>query len=248
MPDLPAPRVVNARNRGPFTLDGTRSFLVGRTQVAVIDPGPDVESHVRALVRSVRGSRQVHILLTHGHGDHAGGARRLAGALEAPVCGPPSAGFAPVAEGDVFSTDAGVLRAVATPGHTRDHLAFHWPAGKAVFVGDLLLGRGATTWLGEYPGCVADYLSSLERIRGLSPTVLYPAHGSPVRNPEEALDRFRTHRMDRLRQVREALQSAPGSGVDEILRAVYGRELPERILKAARASVEVMLHHLASGD
>jgi len=214
--------------------------------VVVIDPGPNVKDHVRALSRALDGARDLRILLTHGHGDHAGAARVLADALEAPVFGPPSTGFPVLEDRDVIPTDAGVLRAVSTPGHTRDHLAFHWPHGEAVFVGDLILGRGATTWLGEYRGCVADYLASLERIRGLSPTILYPAHGAPVRNPGETLDRFRDHRMDRLRQVRDILRESPGAGVDEILGVVYGSRLPERVLKAARASVEVMVHHLSS--
>ncbi len=214
--------------------------------MAVIDPGPNVDEHVRALSRALDGVRDLRILLTHGHGDHAGAARLLAEALKAPVFGPPSTGVLALLDGDVISTDAGVLRTVATPGHTRDHLAFQWPRGEAVFVGDLILGRGATTWLGEYRGCVEDYLASLERIRNLSPTVLYPAHGPPVRDPIETLDRFREHRMDRLRQVREIMQESPGAGVDEILENVYGGRLPKRVLKAARASVEVMVHHLSS--
>jgi glyoxylase-like metal-dependent hydrolase (beta-lactamase superfamily II) len=214
--------------------------------VAVIDPGPNVEEHVRPLSDLLAGASKIQILLTHGHGDHAGAARGLMDRTGAVVLGPPSTGFEPLEGGEEIDTDWGKLVAVSTPGHSRDHLVFHWPAGDAVFVGDLILGKGDTTWLGEYPGCVADYLASLERVGVLSPSILYPAHGPPVKNPVEALDRFRRHRMDRLRQLGEVLDRAPNATPDEVLEAVYGRELPARLRKAALASVEVMLHHLES--
>ena len=144
MPDGGAlePRVLNAGNRGPFTLDGTRSYLIGHEQVVVIDPGPDVEDHVRALSLALKDVPQVRILLTHGHGDHSGGAAALAQRLGSPVHGPASTPFSPLIEGTPIPTDAGHLIPIATPGHTRDHLAFFWPAAGALFVGDLLLGRG----------------------------------------------------------------------------------------------------------
>jgi len=238
------PRVVKAGNRGPFTLDGTRSFLVGRKRAVVIDPGPNEEEHVRALSRALAGAVEVRILLTHGHGDHAGGAEPLARALGAPVLGPSSAGVLPLAEGDVIPTDEGDLVVLSTPGHTRDHLAFSWARAKALFVGDLVLGRGATTWLGEYPGCVADYLATLDRIEALDPAIIYPAHGPPLRAPRRTLDAFRTHRVERLRRVGEILRETPEIPVEEMVRAVYGEALPPRLVKAAHSSIEVMLFHL----
>jgi len=185
---VPGPRVIKAGNRGPFTLDGTRSFLVGQKRIAVIDPGPDVAEHVRALSRALERAAEVRILLTHGHGDHAGGAGALAHALNASVFGPPSAGFLPLEDGEEIPTDEGDLVSLATPGHTTDHLAYFWPRTRALFAGDLVLGRVATTWLGEYPGCVADYLASLERVMDLTPDTLYPAHGPPVRTVRETLE------------------------------------------------------------
>jgi glyoxylase-like metal-dependent hydrolase (beta-lactamase superfamily II) len=241
---LPVPRVIRAGNRGPFTLDGTRSYLVGRRNTAVIDPGPNVEEHARALSLALEGAWEIRILLTHAHGDHAGGAGRLADVLGAPVLGPPSAGFTPLRGGERVPTDEGDLFSLATPGHTRDHLAFFWPSGRALFAGDLILGRGATTWLGEYPGCVADYLDSLEKVRDLAPEVIYPAHGSPVRNPPETLEAYRRHRIERLHQVEEVRKANAGASVDEILLAIYGGDLPPRVSVAARQSIQVMLHHL----
>jgi len=241
------PRVVKAGNRGPFTLDGTRTFLVGREDVAVLDPGPNVEDHVRALLHAVKGTQRVRILLTHGHSDHAGSAESLAMSLECPVYGPPSTGFLPLGPGQVITTDEGDLHAVATPGHTRDHLAYFWPRGNALFAGDLILGRGATTWLGEYSGCVADYLATLERVEALGPGVIYPAHGAPVRSPGETLEAYRAHRVERLRQLEGIRRDRPEASVEELLLEIYGPDLPPGVAKAARASIEVMLHHLGMG-
>ena len=237
------PRVVKAPNRGPFTLDGTRTFLVGHEHVAVIDPGPDAEDHVRALSRVLESTGEIRILLTHGHPDHSGAARRLARelsprvAVSTPFPSPPS-------EGDVFTTDQGTLRVVETPGHTRDHLSFHWVEAQALFVGDLVLGRGNTTWVGEYPGCVGDYLASLRKVRSLAPRVLYPSHGPPLASPMEALSAFESHRLQRIDQVRIARARHPQLGLDELVGLVYGRAVPPRMAKAARSSVEMILHHL----
>jgi len=203
-----------------------------------------VEPHVRALSSALSGSVKVRILLTHSHSDHAGAAGTLAGLLSARVLGPPSGGFESLRDGDVVPSDQGDLIAVATPGHTQDHMTFFWPRGGALFAGDLLLGRGVTTWLGEYPGCVADYLNSLEKVRELAPSVVYPAHGGPLRNPASALDAFRAHRLTRLEEVKEIRRRRPAASVDDILGAVYGEDLPPRVLRAARSSIEVMLHHL----
>lgn len=244
MATVAEPRVVKAGNRGPFTLDGTRAFLVGRKSAVVIDPGPNEEEHVRALSCALADADDIRILVTHGHSDHSGGAEPLAELVAAPVFGPLSAGFLPLGDGDVIPTDEGELVALATPGHTRDHLAFFWLRAKALFVGDLILGRGATTWLGEYPGCVADYLASLDRVQELAPRTLYPAHGPPVRTPGKKLEVFRAHRMERLRQVAEIRKTTPDGSLDEMLLALYGRDLPPRLIKAARSSIEVMLHHL----
>jgi glyoxylase-like metal-dependent hydrolase (beta-lactamase superfamily II) len=246
--------VVKAGIRGPFTLDGTRTFLIGKKTVAVIDPGPEVETHLRALVSFLETAEEVRILLTHGHSDHAGGASSLAEKLGVRVFASPSyrqaspdpAVVEVLEEGDRIGTDQGELAVVEVPGHTQEHLAFHWVDAGALFVGDLMLGRGNTTWIGEYRGCVADYLESLEKVRVLSPLAIYPAHGPPLTNPTSALDRFRNHREDRIREVAEARRLNPGAPPEDLARAIYGGELPDRLVKAARRSVEVMLFHLDS--
>lgn len=149
-----------------------------------------------------------------------------------------------LADGDSVPTDDGDLLAVATPGHARAHLAFHWRSRRALFAGDLLLGEGDTVWVGEYAGAVADYLRSLERVRALDLLVIYPAHGPPLSDPREALDRFAAHRRGRIRQVEDALARRPDADVDELLEMVYGAAVPEPARRAARMSMEALKAHV----
>ena len=141
------------------------------------------------------------------------------------------------------STDEGALVAVPTPGHTRDHLCYHWPERAALFAGDLVLGQGDTTWVGEYPGCVADYLGSLDRVEALPLDRVYPTHGPDIENPAAAWAAYRHHRLDRVRQVREALEDMPEATVTELVDRVYGPAVPEGLGGAALASLEALVEH-----
>lgn len=243
------PSFLSAGNAGPFTLDGTRTYRVGRRRTVLIDPGPDEEAHVRALVAWVADADEVTVLLTHGHGDHAGAAPAVAGVLKAPVVGPAAVPevTSPLEDGGVVSTDDGELVAVHTPGHTPEHLCYHWPAGDALFAGDLLLGMGDTTWVGDYPGCVADYLASLARVRALGVGTIYPAHGPPLADAAAAVERFERHRLFRIRQVEEAVSARPEATAAELLGVVYGDALPRGMERAALKSVEALLEHVRGG-
>jgi len=231
-------------------LDGTRSYRIGKREAAIIDPGPDVESHVRALVTFMGDADVVRIVLTHRHRDHAGAAPALADALSAEVWGPAEVeGVHRILEdGDVVETDAGALVAVHTPGHTVGHLCFHWRERKALFAGDLLLGRGATTWVAEYLGCVTDYMRSLDRVRTLDVDVVYPAHGPALENVTRALDRFEAHRAVRIEQVRGALAEHPDASVEELLHVVYGDSIPSGLEGAAARSLSALVDHVREGE
>ena len=148
-----------------------------------------------------------------------------------------------MSEGDHFDTDAGALVAVASPGHTEDHFCYHVPSQGWAFVGDLLLGTGDTTWIGEYAGGVADYLDSLGRLEGLDAQVLYPGHGPAIDDPGPRVERFRRHRMDRIHQVAHALDGRPSATVEDVVGAVYG-DLPASVFPAACSSVEAILDYL----
>ncbi len=240
------PAFLNAGNAGTFTLDGTRTYRVGTDQVVLLDPGPDVEDHVRALASWVADASDVRIALTHGHGDHAGAAPALAEALGVPVVGPPTVSSVdtPLQDGERVETDDGVLVAVHTPGHTEDHLSYHWLDRGALFVGDLMLGQGDTTWVAEYPGCVRDYLASLQRVRALAPRVLYPSHGPPLRDAPGAVHRYERHRTTRIRQVAAVLARHPEAFGAELLEAVYGDSLPAGMEGAALRSVEALVEYV----
>jgi len=248
-------RTLNAGNRGPFTLDGTRTFIVGHTQVAVIDPGPADEAHTQAIVQALEHAQRVSILLTHGHPDHVGAVAQLAAELEhgeggvrpdVRVLGSGHPLAEPLTPGTEIGTDAGTLIAHALPGHTADHTGFEWRERSVLFVGDHLLGEGSTTWVAEYLGCVGDYLESLDRVDALEAAVLMPTHGPPLLDPSETVARFRAHRLARLEQVATAMLAQPGADADDLVRAVYGASLPPGMTGAARASIEAMREHIAA--
>lgn len=240
------PRVFTAPNPGPFTLDGTRTYIVGRRAVAVIDPGPDDADHLRALRAALADARRVAVLVTHDHADHSGCARALADALGVPLLGPCRDADGPLADGDAVETDEGALLAVDTPGHRAEHLCFSWPRARALFAGDLMLGEGATTWVGEYPGCVRDYLASLERIESLAPAVIHPAHGPPLEDVPAALAAYREHRLARMEQAKQAQRDHPAATPAQLVTAIYGDELPPGLRDAAAASIAAMLDYLAA--
>ena len=239
------PRVVLASNPGPFTLDGTRTYIVGRDSLAVIDPGPDDPGHLRALEAAVGGARDVMVLVTHDHADHSGCARALADALGCPLVGSCRQADRPLRDADLVATDLGDLVAVETPGHSADHLCFHWPRAGALFAGDLMLGEGSTTWVGEYSGCVRDYLASLARVEALAPDIVYPTHGPPLEDVPGAVQTYRDHRFARIEQAGEASRAHPGATPAELVTAIYGNQLPPRLRAAAEASIAAMLDYLA---
>jgi glyoxylase-like metal-dependent hydrolase (beta-lactamase superfamily II) len=238
-------RIIRAANPGPLALDGTRTHIVGRERVAIIDPGPQLEEHIDAVAEVIGDGVVVSILLTHDHSDHADGAAVLAARVHAPVRG---LGTGTLADGVAIDTDAGELHVIATPGHTRDHVAYHWPAGRAVFVGDLMIGGMDTALVAPPEGDLADYLASLERVRSLGARTLHPAHGEPFAEPGVALDRYVAHRRDRLDRIRSALAGAGARGatLEEILVTVYGRELPAQLRPAAAGAAHAYLDWLVA--
>ena len=243
-----APRVVRANNPSPMTLDGTRTFIVGQRRPVVIDPGPDDPAHLEAIERALGGVPPLAILLTPDHPDHAGGARALSARTGAPVRG--GKGH-PLEDGEEVACDGGAIRAIATPGHAPEHIAFSWtggraPGGGALFVGDLLMGQGDTTLVAWPEGDLADYLASLERVRGLAPGILYPAHGPPLLDPAAAVGRYRAHRVARLQQVAEARRALPGASAEELVARVYGPGLHPSLRRAAEGSVRAMIEFLRS--
>jgi len=233
---------VLADNPGPFTLQGTNTYLVGRDPCWVVDPGPKLEAHLEVVLADAADRGGVGgIALTHDHDDHvaaAGELRRRAG--DAPIGAARFAGAdVRLGDGDAF----GPLRAIATPGHAPDHLAF--VAGRALFSGDAVLGHGSV-FVWPDPGALRAYLAALERLAGLDLAVICPGHGPVVLNPAAKLAEYLAHRHDRERRLVRALEQGR-RGVEELLDAAWS-DVPSALRLAAAVTLAAHLDKLAEED
>lgn len=242
---------VLAPNPGPMTLDGTNTWLVGSRggPIVVVDPGPAHGEHLRGVVDAAEG-RIAEILLTHGHPDHAEGARSLHEMTRAPVRALDPAhvlGGEGLHPGDTVDAGGLEIRVVATPGHTRDCLTFHVPVDGAILTGDTVLGRG-TTVVAWPDGHLADYLDSLAALRRLAEETgsvsLLPGHGPVLGDPAGVIDAYLDHRRARLEQVRIAVQEG-ATTPEDVVDAVYG-DVPTSVRWAALLSTRAQLEYLAA--
>ena len=203
-------RSITAPNPGPLTLDGTQTWLVGET--AVIDPGPDVASHIDVIRAAMPRLRT--ILITHRHADHAPAAIPLRNATGARIVAPrevldDSEVDQRVIGGERIEVGDSWLEVIATPGHTNEHVCYLSPDGD-LFTGDTILGSG-TTAIFPPDGHMGDYLASLAKLRALAPERIYPAHG-PMRDDAVSLiDEYIAHRLKRERQVLDAIAAGARS-------------------------------------
>jgi glyoxylase-like metal-dependent hydrolase (beta-lactamase superfamily II) len=209
---------VLAPNPGPYTLEGTNTWVVGPPPSIVVDPGPDDEAHLREVAREA--GTIAAIALTHGHPDHAPGAARLAQWSRATVHAyrPPDGGER-LREGRAIRSGTVELVPVLTPGHTPDHVAFWLASDRALFTGDAVLGRG-TSVIDPPEGDMVAYLRSLARMLELRPATAYPGHGPVVLDASAKLREYVEHRLERERQIVDALASAERT-VDELVSTIY---------------------------
>ena len=241
---------VLAHNPSAFTYYGTQSYLIGTGEVAVIDPGPDLPEHLDALEGAIAGRRVVAIMCTHTHRDHSPAARPLAERTGAPVigCAPlaletvgPRADasfdgdYAPtevLADGETLDVDGEPVTAVATPGHTSNHLCFAYRG--ALFSGDHVMGW-STTVVVPPDGDMAAYMASLDKLRQRDERVFYPAHGPAVTKPQRYLRHLVGHRMQREKQILSLVRDRPRAIPDIVANAYPG--LDPRLTAAAGGSV-----------
>lgn len=239
---------VLAHNPSAFTYYGTQTYLIGENELAVIDPGPDLPEHIDALERAIAGRPVAAIMCTHTHRDHSPASRPLAERIGAPIigCAPLvmegtglEAGFdreyAPdrvLIDTEALPVDSKEIVAVATPGHTSNHLCFAY--GGALLTGDHVMGWSTTVVIPP-DGDMADYMRSLEKLRQREDRIYYPAHGAAVAKPQQYVRSLIGHRMQRERQilklVRERARDIPAIVAD----AYPG--LDPRLVAAAGASV-----------
>ncbi len=231
--------LLRADNPGPFTLDGTNTWLVGRDPCWIVDPGPALDAHVAAvLAEAARRGGAGGIVLTHDHPDHVG----AAAAVRAGAGGGVTIAAARWEGADVVVGDGdaiGPLRVLATPGHATDHLAF--VAGEVCFTGDAVLAQ-SSVFVAPDPGALRGYLAALERLRALDLALLCTGHGPPVTDPAALLDRYLAHRRDRERRLVAALDDGLRT-VDELLDRVWD-DAPASLRLAATATLAAHLGKL----
>lgn len=249
----PLVRRVLAANASPYTYTGTQTYVVGTDRdVAVIDPGPDEPAHIDAIVAAIGPARLTAIMCTHTHRDHSPAAAPLAARTGAPIigCAPlalsddgPRADAAfdhayrpdrVLSDGESISGDGWTLTAVATPGHTSNHLCFALEESGALFTGDHVMGW-STSVVAPPDGDMGAYMASLTKVHDRDDRVLYPAHGPAIDRPRQLVRGMIGHRRQRERQIIGILEEAPHDVAAMVGRMYKG--LDERLLGAARLSV-----------
>ncbi len=241
---------VLAHNPSAFTYYGTQTYLLGTNEIAVIDPGPNLAEHLNALEAAIGGRRLVAIMCTHTHRDHSPAARPLAERMGAPIigCAPLSletvgpradaafdgdyAADRVLGHGESIEIDGEAIVAVATPGHTSNHLCFAYRG--ALFSGDHVMGW-STTVVVPPDGDMAAYMASLDKLRQRDDRIYYPAHGPAVENPEQYVRHLMGHRMQREKQILRLVGDRPRDIPDIVANAYPG--LDPRLVPAAGGSV-----------
>jgi glyoxylase-like metal-dependent hydrolase (beta-lactamase superfamily II) len=262
----PGVRRILVNNPGPFTFTGTLSYIVGHGKVAIIDPGPADANHAAALLDAVRGETVTHIIVTHTHRDHSPGAATLKAATGAPTFGegPHRASrelfigettrldaggdmdFAPdhrIAGGDVIAGDGWELEAIATPGHTANHMAFALKGAGLLFSGDHVMGW-STSIVAPPDGSMSDYMASLGRLAVRPETVYLPGHGDVIRDAPDFVVRYIAHRRGREASILHRLGKGE-TDVPNLVRAIY-IGLDPRLTGAAALSTLAHLEDLTA--
>ncbi len=259
-------RRVTAPNPGPFTFHGTNTYILGRGAVAIVDPGPEDEAHVQAILDAVKGETIADIFVTHTHRDHSPAARALKAATGATVWaeGPHRAArplrlgetarleasndidFAPdiaLRHGDTVEGRGWTVEAVATPGHTANHMAFAVKETGEMFIGDHVMAW-ATSVVAPPDGAMADYMASLRRLARRGDKTYYPGHGNAISEPRRFVDGYMRHRRARERSILKRLQKG-AADIPTIVRAIY-IGLDPRLTGAAGLSVLAHLEDLVA--
>ncbi|WP_176591770.1 MBL fold metallo-hydrolase [Sphingobium sp. EM0848] len=252
---------VLAPNPSPFTYTGTQTYLVGVEDVAVVDPGPDDPAHLDALLAAIGGRPVTAILCTHTHRDHSPAAAPLSALTGAPIigCAPLTldddgpradaafdAAYRPdrvLTDGERIEGKGWTLEAVATPGHTSNHLCFALIEEAALFTGDHVMGW-STSVVSPPDGDMTAYMASMQRLLDRTDAIFYPAHGDPVESPQRLVRGMMGHRKQREGQIMRFLQRHGASEIPTMVAEMY-KGVDPRLHSAAGRSV---LAHLIDLD
>jgi glyoxylase-like metal-dependent hydrolase (beta-lactamase superfamily II) len=265
-PVAPGVRRILVNNPGPFTFKGTLSYIIGRDKVAIIDPGPVDPRHTAALLDAVRGETVTHIIITHTHRDHSPGAAALKAATSAPSFGEGphrpardlfigettrldaggDTAFVPdhlIAHGDMIEGDGWALEAIATPGHTANHMAFALRGTGMLFSGDHVMGW-STSIVAPPDGSMSDYMASLHRLAARSERVYLPGHGDIIRDAPDFVTSCIAHRHGREASILHRLGKGE-TDIPALVRAIYIGLHPQ-LVGAAALSTLAHLEDLAA--
>jgi glyoxylase-like metal-dependent hydrolase (beta-lactamase superfamily II) len=258
----PGIRRIVASNPGPYTFLGTNSYVVGKGEVAVIDPGPADERHLKAIAAAIKGERLAYILVTHSHRDHCDGARGLQALAGGKIAafgptgtkrgaGTPGLGdafvdpcFVPdrkLADGDTVRGNNFALDVLHMPGHAPDHLCFALVGKRTVFTGDHVMGWN-TTVIAPPEGNLADFLASLERLMQRHDKMFLPAHGGRIQTPQRVVRAYIMHRKWREQTILACLDEGICT-IPRIVERLYGA-LDAGLKDAAALSVLAHLDYL----
>lgn len=259
---------VTVNNPGPFTFHGTNSYIVGRDTLAVIDPGPENEAHFQALVSAIGGRPVSHILVSHTHVDHSPLAARLKAATGAivaaegphraarplhigetnPLDASSDAAFMPdsrLADGDIIDNGEWAIRAVATPGHAANHMAFALEGTGILFSADHVMAW-STSIVAPPDGAMSDYMASLDKLSGRDDALYLPGHGGPVKSPKPFVRALKAHRLMREAAVLDRIRKGDRT-IPDMVREIY-RGTDPRLFGAAGLSVLAHLEDLVAKE
>lgn len=262
----PLVRAVCAGNAGPFTFKGTVSYIVGRGNVAIIDPGPDDLQHIEALLGAVRGETVTHIILTHTHRDHSPAAAPIRATTGASTYGEgphrvsrplhigeinplDAAGdtdFHPdhkLSDGDVIEGDGWTLEAVTTPGHCANHMAYALKETNSLFSGDHVMGW-STSIVAPPDGAMSDYMTSLYKLGKRSEELYFPGHGNIIREAPRFVQSYIRHRQGREESILHRLAKG-ATDIPTLVRAIY-IGIDPRLIGAAGLSVLAHLEDMVA--
>lgn len=222
-------RRVTAPNPGVMTGPGTNAYIVGTGALALIDPGPNIDSHIEAMLAAV-GDRLRWILCTHAHHDHSPAAQAVKSATGAQLIGmPPPPGerhdqlFVPdwrIQDGERLEGDGFTLRAVHTPGHASNHMCYLLEEERLLFTGDHVM-QGSTVVIGPPDGSMSAYLNSLDKLLGIDIARFAPGHGHPIDTPHDEVRKLIRHRLGREQKVMTALQKVKRGDLDALVPHAY---------------------------
>ena len=256
----PLVRRLVAPNASAFTFNGTCTYIVGNSAVAVVDPGPADEGHLAAILAAVEGERIETILITHTHRDHSTLANRLREASGARVVG--AEPFAPngdgtggldsshdrdyspdavLGDGERFHGSGFTIEAVATPGHCANHLAFALVDERALFSGDHVMAW-STSVVAPPDGSMGDYMASLDKVRARNERIYWPGHGGPVVEPQRYVRAIAHHRRQREASILAALAGGADTVPDLVAKVYVG--LDPALARAAGLSTLAHLEDL----